>query len=603
MKKFLSVILSLLMVIAAASTLPFAASALEPSGSCGENVTYSFNTETGELTICGSGEMYDYEWSSSPFQNNSNIISVTVNSGVTDVSNYAFYNCTGLTSIKLPESVKAIGKGAFYNCTSLSNLSLPNGIVSIGVSAFSNTAYYNNEDNWEKYTNDDYEDQEVLYIDNYLIRTKSSFLGSYEIKAGTRIIANSAFSGSKYLTELDIPNSVVIIGDDAFSQCEGLSDISIPNSVISIGKEAFYGCNTFKNVTVPGSVKSIGRAAFINCLGLESVVVSEGVESIGDSAFRHNNLLTNISLPSSLKSIGADAFDNTGYYNDENNWYNGALYLDNYLLNAQKCTAESYTVNDNTQVIAGDAFYGCKSLTSITIPNSVTSIGKSAFDYCSSLTDVYYDGTKEQWSTIKIGDGNSYYLTKSTIHCTDGDIEPHTHSYASTVTAPTCTEQGYTTHTCECGDSYVDTYVDALGHKSDKGTVTKKATYTATGVKTYKCTVCGEVIKTETIAKLPKKANTLVAKGKTATVKFANLKKKNQTVTQKNAFVVSKAQGKVTYKKASGNAKITVSSAGKLTVKKGLKKGTYKIKVKVTAAGNTTYKAVTKTVTVTIKVK
>ncbi|MBR1532478.1 MAG: hypothetical protein IJ643_10520, partial [Eubacterium sp.] len=171
------------------------------------------------------------------------------------------------------------------------------------------------------------------------------------------------------------------------------------------------------------------------------------------------------------------------------------------------------------------------------------------------------------------------------------------------VTAPTCTAKGYTTHTCECGDSFVDTYVNALGHKSDKGTVTKKATYTATGVKTYKCTVCGKVLKTETLAKLPKKANTLVAKGKTATVKFANLKKKNQTVTQKNAFAISKAQGKVTYKKASGNGKITVNSAGKFTVKKGLKKGTYKIKVKVTASGNTTYKAVTKTVTVTIKVK
>ena len=176
-------------------------------------------------------------------------------------------------------------------------------------------------------------------------------------------------------------------------------------------------------------------------------------------------------------------------------------------------------------------------------------------------------------------------------------------SYDDVVTAPICTEKGYTTHTCECGDSYVDTYVDALGHKSDKGTVTKKATYTATGVKTYKCTVCGKVLKTETIAKLPKKANTLVAKGKTATVKFANLKKKNQTVTAKKAFAISKAQGAVTYKKASGNKKITVAKNGKITVKKGLKKGAYKVKVKVTAAGNANYKPATKTVTVTIKVK
>jgi hypothetical protein len=82
-----------------------------------------------------------------------------------------------------------------------------------------------------------------------------------------------------------------------------------------------------------------------------------------------------------------------------------------------------------------------------------------------------------------------------------------------------------------------------------------------------------------------------------------NLKKKNQVITIKKAFTVSKAQGKVTYKKAGGNAKIVINSAGKITVKKGLKKGTYKLKVKVTAAGNTTYKAGAKTVTVTIKVK
>ena len=97
--------------------------------------------------------------------------------------------------------------------------------------------------------------------------------------------------------------------------------------------------------------------------------------------------------------------------------------------------------------------------------------------------------------------------------------------------------------------------------------------------------------------------NTLTAKGKTATIKFTKLKKKNQTVTVKNAFTVSKAKGKVTYKKTGGSAKITVSSAGKITVKKGLKKATYKITVLVKASGNSNYKAGSKKVTVTIKVK
>ena len=122
------------------------------------------------------------------------------------------------------------------------------------------------------------------------------------------------------------------------------------------------------------------------------------------------------------------------------------------------------------------------------------------------------------------------------------------------------------------------------------------AKVTVTGIGKYK----GTVVKTFTITKA---ANTLNVKGKTATVKYKTLKKKNQTVLAKNAFTVSKKVGKVTYKRASGNKKITVSSAGKITVKKGLKKGTYKVKVNVTAAGNSNYKPATKKVTVTIKVK
>ena len=80
-------------------------------------------------------------------------------------------------------------------------------------------------------------------------------------------------------------------------------------------------------------------------------------------------------------------------------------------------------------------------------------------------------------------------------------VEAHEHSYTAVVTAPTCTEKGYTTHTCSCGDSYVDTYTDALGHAWDNGKVTKEPTATETGVRTYTCTRCGET-KTETIPKL-----------------------------------------------------------------------------------------------------
>ena len=177
-------------------------------------------------------------------------------------------------------------------------------------------------------------------------------------------------------------------------------------------------------------------------------------------------------------------------------------------------------------------------------------------------------GTKNEWKSINIGKQNDP-LINARIH------------YNSTPS-----------ETSSCNDN----------HKWNNGKVTKAATYTATGIKTYTCTVCGET-KTETIPKLPKKANTLTVKVKKPTVKYLKLNKKNQTIALKNWATVTKAQGKVTYKKSSGNKKITVSKTGKITIKKGLKKGTYKINVTVTATGNATYKSGSKTVTVKIKVK
>ena len=90
------------------------------------------------------------------------------------------------------------------------------------------------------------------------------------------------------------------------------------------------------------------------------------------------------------------------------------------------------------------------------------------------------------------------YSSNSSAYFRCNRATAHEHSYTAVVTAPTCTEKGYTTHTCACGDSYVDTYVDALGHAWDNGKVTKEPTETETGVKTFTCTRCGET-KTETI--------------------------------------------------------------------------------------------------------
>ena len=147
---------------------------------------------------------------------------------------------------------------------------------------------------------------------------------------------------------------------------------------------------------------------------------------------------------------------------------------------------------------------------------------------------------------------------------------------------------------CNAGELLAsDQYKVTYSKNTNAGTAT--ATVTLTG-KWYE----GSKKLTFTIKKA---ANPMTVKGKTATVKYSAVKKKTQTVAAKKAFSLSKAQGKVTYKKSGGNKNITVSSAGKLTVKKKTKKGSYPIKVKVTAAGNGNYKAASKTVTVTVKVK
>ena len=156
---------------------------------------------------------------------------------------------------------------------------------------------------------------------------------------------------------------------------------------------------------------------------------------------------------------------------------------------------KSAVIADGVTSIGKKAFSNCTSLTSVTIPDSVTSIGERAFDGCTSLTDVYYAGSEAQWKAISISSNRNDDLLTANIHY---NYVSHTHSYKDVVTAPTCTEKGYTTHTCACGDSYVDTYVDALGHAWDNGKVTKEPTETETGVKTFTCTRCGET-KTEVI--------------------------------------------------------------------------------------------------------
>ena len=201
-------------------------------------------------------------------------------------------------------------------------------------------------------------------------------------------IEDYAFSNLESLTSISIPNSVESIGRGSFEDCDALTSITIPNSVTKLGMSAFFGCSSLTSVTIHDGVTSIGSNAFEYCSSLASVTIPEGVTSIGNQAFNSCSSLESVTIPNSVSSIGRCAFSGTSFYTATSNWENGALYIDNCLIRVSRQLEGEYIIRPGTRLIADDAFEGCSSLTSITIPSSVRNIGNNAFEYCTSLTSV-----------------------------------------------------------------------------------------------------------------------------------------------------------------------------------------------------------------------
>ena len=367
MKKIISLLLSLTMLLSIVSVVDFSAYAdTLTTGKCGKNVTYSFDAETGVLTISGEGDMENYNYENNPFYKKSNIKTVIIKNGVTSIGDWVFYNCSSLTSITIPNSVTSIGNWVFRDCTSLTSVAIPTSVTSIGDGVFycceslTSIEVSNNNENYSS-------------TDGVLFNKNKSELITYP--------------AGKTDSEYAIPNSVTSIGSYAFFDCESLTSVTIPNSVTNIGVYAFYGCKSLTSVTIPDSVISIGDYAFSYCESLTSVTIPNSVTSICSDAF---------SDCTSLKSI--EVSDNNKNYSS----------VDGVLFNKDKTelikypsskTDNTYEIPDSVTSIGAYAFQDCSRLTSVTIPNSVTSIGYGAFLGCSSLTSVTIPD-----SVISIGD-------------------------------------------------------------------------------------------------------------------------------------------------------------------------------------------------------
>ena len=394
------------------------------------------------VTIGNSVTSIGYE----TFKGCTGLTSITIPNSVTSIGDWAFSGCTGLTSVTIGNSVTSIGEEAFFDCTGLTSITIPNSVTSIGDRAFGNVpniVYYGTATGspWGARSINGYVDGYLVYED----ATQTKLLACFTTATGEITIPNSvtsieygAFSGctglkkvnytgdvkgwvsismksnpiyySKnlylndvLLTDLVLPEGITTMSD-AFAYDTCLTSVTIPNSVTEIGWSAFEDCTGLTSITIPNSVTSIGEAAFSGCTGLTSVTIGNSVTSIREEAFRGCTGLTSITIPNSVTSIGEFAFkDCTGLtsivvengnkvYDSRSNCNAIIETATNTLIQGCKTTI----IPNSVTRIGSGAFSGCTGLTSITIPNSVTSIGSSgAFSGCTGLTFVLIGNNSE----------------------------------------------------------------------------------------------------------------------------------------------------------------------------------------------------------------
>lgn len=395
--KTLSILLCVLLILSVTAVCPMSVSAAT-SGTTGK-CRWSKNGTT--LIIRGNGTMGYYDYYNDPAPWGTDVTTLVVEEGVTEIGKYAFSHCESLSNVLLPSTLTSINAGAFEHCTSLQQIDIPYGVTQILSGAF----------RYSGLTSVDVPDS-VTWLDYYAFYYCRD-LQRATLSSSMGFIDSFTFHGCRSLTYVDIPNSVTRIFSSGFSSCPSLEHIDLPDNLTELGASAFSGDTKLNLPAIPASCTKIDTYAFHNTkwysaqpdgmlylndlayhwkgdppetvairpgtkyladrlfnttytstteYHLTSVTLPEGLLSISYYAFGGSDSLTEITIPDSVTSIESNAFYN--------------------------CKAlETVRLGSGLTAIKGDAFHGCSALNSCDFPSSLKSIGTYAFGDCTSLPE------------------------------------------------------------------------------------------------------------------------------------------------------------------------------------------------------------------------
>mgnify|MGYP002510615359 CR=1 FL=1 len=425
MKKVISLVLSIVIMLSATAGLDFFvyANETENSGSCGDNVTYYFDSSIGVLTIEGNGAIYDYDNNEAPWYAFSKSISkVIVKEGITIIGEHAFESCE-LYDLELPSTLTKINNWAFYGADKIENV------------------YITDLESW------------------------------FGVKMGYSYAAPLSFSFSKN-KNMYLNNTLI-------------TNIIVPDSVNEINSYLFYDCTSLESVIIPSNVKSIGESAFRGCSNLQSVSIENGIDKIKDWTFEGCTSLKNLSITNSIKAIGdysfydCESLSAIDYTGTEIDWNNISIGKNNeYLINS---TIDSHCKNNSEHIRMSDK--------SVPATCTSTGLSKGSHcTKCGGIIEAQ-EITPLTEHSVEIDSSKaatciSTGLTEGS-HCSvcgetlikQESTPTISHMYLPSVVQATEIHQGYKIYTCTmCGDTYNADYFDAASVYSDVSSATAGST-------------------------------------------------------------------------------------------------------------------------------